>query len=64
MDEVDIIQGTLGKAVGVVGGYIAAKKDVIDFIRLVILAITRASYLEIWWRRLRSNYHPGQTISF
>ncbi|WP_420549355.1 5-aminolevulinate synthase [Curvivirga sp.] len=33
MDEIDIIQGTLGKAVGVVGGYIAAKKEIVDFIR-------------------------------
>ncbi|MDX1737391.1 MAG: 5-aminolevulinate synthase [Alphaproteobacteria bacterium] len=33
LDEIDIIQGTLGKAVGVVGGYIAAKSHIVDFIR-------------------------------
>lgn len=32
--RIDIIQGTLGKAIGVIGGYIAAKKDLIDSIRL------------------------------
>ncbi len=31
--EIDVIQGTLGKAVGLVGGYIAADKNLIDFIR-------------------------------
>ena len=33
MDKVDIIQGTLGKAYGVMGGYIAASSNAIDVIR-------------------------------
>lgn len=33
MDELDFITGTLGKAFGVFGGYIAGKKDAIDCIR-------------------------------
>ncbi len=33
-DKIDIIQGTLGKAVGVIGGYISANKDIIEAIRL------------------------------
>ena len=33
MDRVDIIQGTLAKAFGVVGGYIAANHEICDFIR-------------------------------
>ena len=33
MDKVDIIQGTLGKAFGVMGGYIAASENLIDFLR-------------------------------
>ena len=32
-DEIDIIQGTLAKAFGVIGGYIVAKKNIIDSIR-------------------------------
>tara|TARA_R110000796_G_scaffold53444_1_gene125427 strand:- start:188 stop:1216 length:1029 start_codon:yes stop_codon:yes gene_type:complete len=34
-DRVDIVNGTLGKAYGVAGGYIAAERDVIDGIRSV-----------------------------
>ena len=33
-NEIDIIQGTLAKAYGVIGGYIAGNKDMIDAIRL------------------------------
>ena len=33
MDRITIIQGTLAKAFGVVGGYIAASEKIIDFIR-------------------------------
>ena len=33
MDEVDIIQGTLAKAYGVIGGYIATRRVVVDMIR-------------------------------
>ncbi|KAJ6644874.1 DNA mismatch repair protein MutL [Pseudolycoriella hygida] len=33
-DKIDIIQGTLGKAYGAIGGYIAANRQIIDSIRL------------------------------
>ncbi|MDP2696805.1 5-aminolevulinate synthase [Thalassospira sp.] len=33
MDRIDIIQGTLAKAFGVIGGYIAGNHEIIDFVR-------------------------------
>ena len=33
MDRIDIVQGTLAKAFGVIGGYITGNRDLIDFIR-------------------------------
>jgi 5-aminolevulinate synthase len=34
MDQIDIVEGTLGKAFGLMGGYIAADAELIDAIRL------------------------------
>jgi 5-aminolevulinate synthase len=34
MDQIDIVEGTLGKAFGLMGGYIAGDSDLIDAIRL------------------------------
>lgn len=35
MEDIDIVQGTLGKAFGQIGGYVAGKKDVIDYVRSI-----------------------------
>lgn len=33
LDRIDIITGTLGKSFGAVGGYVAANKNIVDFLR-------------------------------
>lgn len=35
IEDIDIVQGTLGKAFGQIGGYVAGKKDVIDYVRSI-----------------------------
>ena len=37
MDKIDIIQGTLAKSFGLIGGYITGNRDLIDFIRVLPL---------------------------
>ena len=63
IQSIDIIQGTLGKAFGAIGGYIAGKNEVIDTIRSMRLCfilqlllppcITAAAIANI--RHLRKN---------
>ena len=55
-DDIDIINGTLSKAFGQMGGYVAASADIIDYISLPLLlkrtarrlAFRYASSLTTW----------------
>ncbi|ALL15293.1 5-aminolevulinate synthase [Caulobacter henricii] len=64
MDQIDIIEGTLGKAFGVMGGYITGNSEVIDAIRLMASgfifttslppALTAGALASVKWLKL----HP------
>ena len=49
-DQVDIIQGTLGKAFGVTGGYIAANDVICDSVRSLDLVLFSQQLSRQHWR--------------
>ena len=53
MDKIDIIQGTLAKSFGLIGGYITGNRDMIDFIRVC---------LWIYFHNLTSSMHCGWSL--
>ena len=53
MGEIDIIQGTLGKAVAQVGGFMASSKEITDFVRSFGNGFIFTTSLPLSWQKVQ-----------
>ena len=56
MGEIDIIQGTLGKAVAQVGGFMASSKEITDFVRSFGNGFIFTTSHTPWWQRCNTKH--------